>query len=181
MLGHHTDSMLSDLAEPEGNEEFGGHIHRVVGTPDYLAPEALLGTGGGKPTIDWWAVGVTLYEFLVGIPPFNDETPEKIFQRILDCNIDWPDVPEEMSYHAQDLIQKLLCSNPQERLGANGVQEIKEHPFFGDLNWDTLYLESRIATFVPRVQDKYDTGYFIPRHPNSDTDSFAAPRDPLEA
>ena len=58
-------------------------VHRVVGTPDYLAPEALIGTGCGKPTIDWWAVGVTLFEFLTGIPPFNDETPEKIFQHII--------------------------------------------------------------------------------------------------
>lgn len=58
--------------------------HRVVGTPDYLSPEALLGTGGGKPTIDWWAVGVTLFEFLTGIPPFNDDTPELIFKHILD-------------------------------------------------------------------------------------------------
>lgn len=57
--------------------------HRVVGTPDYLAPEALLGSGHGK-AVDWWALGVILYEFLTGIPPFNDETPELIFQRILD-------------------------------------------------------------------------------------------------
>lgn len=57
--------------------------HRVVGTPDYLAPEALLGTSGSKPTIDWWAVGATLFEFLTGIPPFNDDTPDKIFQHIL--------------------------------------------------------------------------------------------------
>ena len=175
--------MLSDLAQEGHHEENTTivHGHRVVGTPDYLAPEALLGTGGGKPTIDWWAVGVTLYEFLVGIPPFNDDTPEKIFQRILDCRIIWPEVPEEMSYEAQDLIRQLLCPNPQTRLGANGVEEIKRHPFFGDINWDTLHEENRTATFVPRVQDRYDTGYFIPRA-SGNGDSFAAsPSDPLEA
>ena len=59
------------------------HGHRVVGTPDYLPPEALLGTGGGQPTIDWWSVGVTLFEFLTGIPPFNDTSPERIFDNIL--------------------------------------------------------------------------------------------------
>ena len=53
-----------------------------MGTPDYLSPEALMGTGAGK-SVDWWAVGITLFEFLTGIPPFNDDSPEKIFQNIL--------------------------------------------------------------------------------------------------
>jgi serine/threonine protein kinase len=69
----------------EGEGEYlgeEGRSFRVVGTPDYLAPEALLGTGGGKPTIDWWSVGVTLFEFITGIPPFND-LPDRIFERIL--------------------------------------------------------------------------------------------------
>jgi len=146
--------------------------YRVVGTPDYLCPEALLGIGGGKPTVDWWAVGVTLFEFLTGIPPFNDETPEKIFQNILDRDIPWPVVPDEMSEDAQDLINQLLNPDPALRLGANGVDEIKRHPFFKDINWDTLYLEPRHATFVPRVRDAEDTGYFARR--GSDNDSFVA-------
>ncbi len=54
---------------------------RVVGTPDYLSPEALMGMGSGV-SVDWWAVGVTLFEFLTGIPPFNAETPDLIFQNI---------------------------------------------------------------------------------------------------
>jgi len=135
--------------------------HRVVGTPDYLAPEALLGTGGGKPTIDWWSVGVTLFEFMTGIPPFNDETPDLIFENILSGDIPWPLVPEEMSYVAQDIIKKLLDPNPTTRLGAGGVEEIKNHPFFEGLDWENLYLEPRHATFVPRIQDEADTGYFI--------------------
>jgi len=158
--------------------------HRVVGTPDYLSPEALLGTGTGA-SMDWWAVGVTLFEFLTGVPPFNSDTPEKIFQNILNRDIPWPDVPDEMPEDAQDLICKLLTMDPTARLGANGVEEIKQHRFFHDINWETLYMEPRQNTFVPRVADKFDTGYFTPRGPPdldpggasdpSDRDSFAGP------
>ena len=66
-----------------------------------------------------------------------------------------------MSYVAQDIIKKLLDPNPTTRLGAGGVEEIKNHPFFEGLDWENLYLEPRHATFVPRIQDEADTGYFI--------------------
>jgi serine/threonine protein kinase len=78
------------IARPPSAKERG---NRVVGTPDYLSPEALLGTGSGEP-VDWWAVGVTLFEFLIGVPPFNDESPEIIFQNILDHNIPWSEISD---------------------------------------------------------------------------------------
>ncbi|CDY30714.1 BnaA02g33360D [Brassica napus] len=96
--------------------------HEVVGTPDYLAPEILLGMGHGK-TADWWSVGVILFEVLVGIPPFNAETPQQIFENIINRDIPWPNVPEEISYEAYDLINKLLTENPVQRLGATGAGE----------------------------------------------------------
>ena len=64
----------------------------VLGTPDYLAPELLLKKPHG-PAVDWWSLGICLYEFLLGGPPFNDETPENIFKNILERNIEWP--PED--------------------------------------------------------------------------------------
>ncbi|XP_021647187.2 probable serine/threonine protein kinase IREH1 isoform X2 [Hevea brasiliensis] len=81
----------------------------AVGTPDYLAPEILLGTGHGT-TADWWSVGVILFELIVGIPPFNAEHPQTIFDNILNCKIPWPRVPEEMSPEAQDLIDRRSSS-----------------------------------------------------------------------
>lgn len=63
---------------------------RAVGTPDYLAPELLLGTGH-TPAVDWWSLGAILFEFVVGIPPFNADSPQAIFQNILDLDINWPD------------------------------------------------------------------------------------------
>ncbi|KAF2315753.1 hypothetical protein GH714_040290 [Hevea brasiliensis] len=134
--------------------------HSVVGTPDYLAPEILLGMGHGA-TADWWSVGVILFELLVGIPPFNAETPQQIFDNIMNRDIPWPRVPEEMSFEACDLINKLLTENPIQRLGATGAKEVKQHPFFGDINWDTLARQK--AMFIPTA-DAYDTSYFMSRY-----------------
>ncbi|GMP69966.1 hypothetical protein CsSME_00029027 [Camellia sinensis var. sinensis] len=132
----------------------------VVGTPDYLAPEILLGMGHGV-TADWWSVGVILYELVVGIPPFNAEHPQQIFDNIINRDIPWPKIPDEMSYEAYDLIDKLLNDNAVQRLGATGATEVKRHPFFKDINWDTLARQK--AMFIPSAEPN-DTSYFTSRH-----------------
>ncbi|KAJ6882891.1 serine/threonine protein kinase IRE [Populus alba x Populus x berolinensis] len=134
--------------------------HPVVGTPDYLAPEILLGMGHGA-TADWWSVGVILYEMLVGIPPFNAETPQQIFDNIMNRDIPWPRIPEEMNFDACDLIDKLLTENPLQRLGATGAREVKKHSFFRDINWDTLARQK--AMFIPSGE-AHDTSYFMSRY-----------------
>lgn len=140
------------------------------------APEVILGTGHGEG-VDWWAVGVIMYEFLTGIPPFNDETPQQIFENILNGSIIWPEVPEEMSYEAQDLISKLLTINPEERLGSRkkggggGAQEVKNHPFFKGVEWDTLLHQQ--AVFIPNLKNQCDTSYFDGM--SSVTSSFSCP------
>lgn len=128
----------------------------AVGTPDYLAPEILLGTGHGA-SADWWSVGVILFEMIVGIPPFNAEHPQTIFDNILNRKIPWPRVPEEMSYEAYDLIDKLLTEDPNQRLGARGAPEVKQHEFFKNINWDTLARQK--AAFIPASDDALDTCY----------------------
>ncbi|EGC31155.1 hypothetical protein DICPUDRAFT_50356 [Dictyostelium purpureum] len=136
-------------------------VKKIVGTPDYLSSEILLGTGHGTP-VDWWALGIILYEFLTGSPPFNDETPELIFHHILhrDREIEWP---EEISPEAKDLILKLLNPDPSKRLGANGATEVKQHPFFSDVNWDTLVSQDMSDLFLPKPDNVYDTDYFWDR------------------
>ncbi|CAN6478657.1 unnamed protein product [Victoria cruziana] len=133
----------------------------AVGTPDYLAPEILLGTGHGTAA-DWWSVGVILFELIVGIPPFNAEHPQTIFDNILNRNIPWPHIPEEMSHEAQDLIDRLLTEDPGQRLGAKGAEEVKQHVFFKDINWDTLARQK--AAFVPASDGAFDTSYFTSRY-----------------
>lgn len=147
---------------------------RVVGTPDYLAPEALLGTGHGAP-LDWWALGVIMFEFLTGCPPFNDETPEAIFQNILGGDVPWAELPPETSPEARDLLKRLLCEDPNERIGTKSVDDIKNHPFFARVNWETLLEKPGI--FVPRPKDQFDTDYFWDRTDlygkSGSVDSFA--------
>ncbi|XWS50854.1 hypothetical protein CRYUN_Cryun12cG0125300 [Craigia yunnanensis] len=149
----------------------------AVGTPDYLAPEILLGTGHGA-TADWWSVGVILFELIVGIPPFNAEHPQIIFDNILNRKIPWPRAPEEMSLEAQDLIDQLLTEDPHQRLGARGASEVKQHVFFKDINWDTLARQK--AAFVPTSESALDTSYFTSRYSWNTSDDHAYPGSELD-
>ncbi|KAJ6418631.1 hypothetical protein OIU84_001907 [Salix udensis] len=149
----------------------------AVGTPDYLAPEILLGTGHGT-TADWWSVGVILFELIVGIPPFNAEHPQTIFDNILNCKIPWPRVPEAISPEAQDLIDRLLTEDPHQRLGARGASEVKQHVFFKDINWDTLARQK--AAFVPSSESALDTSYFTSRYSWNTSDDAIHPASDFE-
>ncbi len=141
---------------------------RFVGTPDYLAPETINGLGQDEMS-DWWSLGCIMFEFLYGYPPFHADTPEKVFEKILARNIDWPDEDDVMvSEEARDLMNGLMSVNPKERLGANmsgkyssAGEEIRGHPWFGGINWETL-LEDE-AQFVPAPQNPEDTEYFDAR------------------
>ena len=141
---------------------------RFVGTPDYLAPETILGTTQDE-MCDWWSLGCILFEFLFGAPPFNAPTTEQVFDKILNRAIAWPEDDElEVSEDAKDLVNKLIQLDPKQRLGANinekhssGGAEIQAHPWFADINWDTL-LEDE-AQFVPNPENPEDTEYFDSR------------------
>ncbi|XP_058388646.1 serine/threonine-protein kinase greatwall isoform X3 [Diceros bicornis minor] len=103
---------------------------RILGTPDYLAPELLLGRAHG-PAVDWWALGVCLFEFLTGIPPFNDETPQQVFQNILKRDIPWPEGEEKLSDNAQSAVEILLTIDDSKRAGMKGStveEENKTNP-----------------------------------------------------
>ncbi|OJT13097.1 Serine/threonine-protein kinase cek1 [Trametes pubescens] len=134
---------------------------KVVGTPDYLAPETILGLRGDDAAVDWWALGVITYEFLYGIPPFHDETPEKVFENILSGHIEWHEDYVEVSPEAKDFMQRLMTLDPTKRLGANGADEVKAHPFFAGIDWDQVTLTE--AAFIPQVTDPESTDYFDPR------------------
>ncbi|XP_063401368.1 serine/threonine-protein kinase greatwall-like isoform X2 [Mytilus trossulus] len=131
---------------------------RILGTPDYLAPEILKQEPHGKP-VDWWALGVCLFEFLTGVPPFNDETPDLVFRNILSRDVPWPDEDEAMSEHAHQAIDNLLTMDPRKRPTA---EDVKKMAYFRDLDWNNL-LEMEPA-FVPQPEDETDTTYFEARN-----------------
>ncbi|GJJ69241.1 serine/threonine-protein kinase RIM15 [Entomortierella parvispora] len=132
----------------------------LLGTPDYLAPELLLGIGHGA-AVDWWSLGVCLFEFLTGYPPFMDEAPEAIFKNILNHDIQWPE--ESLSWEAHDLINRLLNREPSHRPSPS---ELKAHPFFRGVDWDNI--RSQEAPFIPAPNDNMDTSYFDARNARPD-------------
>lgn len=149
-----TPDPLLDIAAEADLEETS---ERIVGTPDYLSPEILLGRRHGM-AVDWWALGVITFEFLCGYPPFTADSPEKIFQNILACKVEWPedwDVPEE----AKAFVHALLELEPKKRLGSQGVKEIKSHPFFRGVQWETLLNKPMNDIFIPRPANRQDTSY----------------------
>jgi serum/glucocorticoid-regulated kinase 2 len=119
------------------------------GTPEYLAPELLLGQGYTK-AVDWWTLGVLLYEMLTGLPPFYDENTNEMYRKILSEPLHFPG-PEIVPPAAKDLLTKLLNRKPDERLGANGASEIKAHIFFHSIDWRKLLQRKYEPTFKPNV------------------------------
>ncbi|CAG00609.1 unnamed protein product, partial [Tetraodon nigroviridis] len=133
---------------------------QVCGTPEYIAPEVILRQGYGKP-VDWWAMGVILYEFLVGCVPFFGDTPEELFGQVVSDEIIWPEGDDALPADAQDLITRLLKQNPLERLGTGGAAEVKQHPFFQGFDWTGLLRQK--AEFIPQLEAEDDTSYFDTR------------------
>ncbi|XP_047066370.1 serine/threonine-protein kinase D6PK-like [Lolium rigidum] len=105
-----------------------------VGTHEYLAPEIIRGDGHGS-SVDWWTLGIFLYELLYGKTPFRGPGNDETLTNVVSQGLKFPDSPA-VSYHARDLIRGLLVKEPEHRLGSRkGAAEIKRHPFFQGLNW----------------------------------------------
>ena len=131
--------------------------YSCVGTAYYVAPEVLKKTGYSKD-IDWWSVGVIFFEMLVGYAPFCSEETKDVCYRVMNWK-QFLKIPDDVviSKEAEDLIFKMI-NNSNERLGKNGVEEIKSHPFFKNVDWENI--RNSKAPFIPELENDYDTKYF---------------------
>ncbi|KAL7647783.1 UNVERIFIED_CONTAM: hypothetical protein RMT77_001392 [Armadillidium vulgare] len=130
----------------------------LCGTPEYLAPEIIQSKGHNR-AVDWWALGILIYEMLSGYPPFFDENPFGIYEKILSGRVEYP---KHFDGSAKDLVKKLLTSDRTKRLGnmKNGVEDVKRHRFFKTLNWDDVYHKRIQPPIVPKVSFEGDTRNF---------------------
>lgn len=122
------------------------------------SPEIIQSKGHGK-AVDWWALGILIYEMLVGYPPFFDDSPFKIYEKILQGKVEFPRFMDPM---ARDLIKRLLTTDKMKRLGnlKGGAADIKEHKWFKGVDWDELY-NRQIASPIPvKISFAGDSRYF---------------------
>ena len=140
------------------NKKTHQKLYSCVGTAFYVAPE-VLNKKGYSQEIDWWSVGVIFYEMLVGYAPFCAQETQEVCSRILNHD-KYLQIPNEikLSKEALDLIYKML-SDSNKRLGKNGADEIKSHPFFKGVDWDNIR-DTMKPPFIPDLQNDYDTRYF---------------------
>jgi len=151
-----TDFGFAKVIEP------GSRTYTLCGTPEYIAPEVLLNKGHGKP-VDWWTLGILIYEMVVGQPPFCDEEPMGIYQRILAGKIFFT---KYFDKNCRVLVKKLLTADLSKRYGnlKAGAADILTSKWFtsGDdaVDWDKLKSYSRVAPFRPPMKDENDFNNF---------------------
>ena len=145
-----TDFGLSKIFETEDDKAF-----TVCGTPQYLAPEVLLRKGYNK-SVDWWSFGCLLYEMLTGKLPFNIKKAKNLSINFYKQELNFYNMSEE----AKDLIKKLFIFDPSLRLGSNNSDDIKNHKFFNNVNWDDVWNKKLQPPFIPKLKSDEDLKYF---------------------
>jgi len=157
--------LAKEVAKDEQTSSF-------CGTPEYLAPEIISGHGHDK-AVDWWSLGILLYELTVGIPPFYSQNINDMYNKIQHGVLRFPPF---LSENCKALIVDLLNRDPSKRLGStNDVEDLKQHPFFDDIDFDRLYNKQVVPDYQPEVK-KDQTALFDTEFTSEKVqDTFVAP------
>uniref|UniRef100_A0A665WKP4 protein kinase C n=1 Tax=Echeneis naucrates TaxID=173247 RepID=A0A665WKP4_ECHNA len=137
---------------------FGDRTSTFCGTPEFLAPEVLTDTSYTR-AVDWWGLGVLIYEMLVGESPFPGDDEEEVFDSIVNDEVRYP---RFLSTEAIGIMRRLLRRNPERRLGSGekDAEDVKKQPFFRTMDWEALLQRKVLPPFVPTIGDKEDVSNF---------------------
>jgi len=144
----------------------------LCGTPDYIAPEIIQSRGHGKAA-DWWALGILIFEMLAGYPPFYDDNPFGVYEKILGGRIQFP---SHVDRYAEDLVRKLLTQDKTRRLGSlhGGVGDIKGHSWFAGVDWEKVIKKQIPAPIIPKVEHEGDTACFAQYDEPEEEEAFSS-------
>ncbi|EDQ89597.1 uncharacterized protein MONBRDRAFT_25109 [Monosiga brevicollis MX1] len=147
MVGADGHICIADMGMAKEDISASNRATTFCGTPDYIAPEIINGQSYDF-SVDYWALGVLLYEMLVGEAPFGGDDDDELFQAILDNDVHYP---RHLSSSASDLVKAFLTSDPDARLGSgsSGAEDIMGHAFFSSIDWDQLNAKKVSPPFVP--------------------------------
>ncbi|KAM5256832.1 serine/threonine-protein kinase N2 isoform 2-T2 [Ctenodactylus gundi] len=154
---------------------YGDRTSTFCGTPEFLAPEVLTETSYTR-AVDWWGLGVLIYEMLVGESPFPGDDEEEVFDSIVNDEVRYP---RFLSTEAISIMRRLLRRNPERRLGAGekDAEDVKKHPFFRLIDWSALMDKKVKPPFVPTIRGREDVSNFDDEF-TSETPILTPPREP---